>query len=370
MPAQTHSRVRNGFHILANSRGRLTNLNGPPCNTAAQCEKAYCCGPAIQPLSSKPRGCRRGLCSFTPNRGRKRALALGGVGSRSAATKRAISRRVENRNKMAAGYVPSATRPRNATEWPTKNATCKTPCPCCLITMTKNHPRNSCLGSCARKSNSPNSLLTASSTSAASSSATAPVASGPVSSGSPPGAPSGPVSSGSPPGAPSGSGSSGPPLAVSALGTTPGNPPYNTNPLVYQTVEITLNTVINAGNKIKIEAVPSNSAIDTNGEIEFTVAETLSNTDYTAPPGVIYTQPFKSGTTGSGNTIITLTGTQGDLVNDPPAAVFPGTLFSLFPVANPLTNQNTTGLASIKVRVADSSGTYPEAATTLTVTQN
>ena len=150
MPAQTHSRVRNGFHILANSRGRLTNLNGPPCNTAAQCEKAYCCGPAIQPLSSKPRGCRRGLCSFTHNRGRKRALALGGVGSRSAATKRAISRRVENRNKMAPGYVPSATRPRNATEWPTKNATCKTPCPCCLITMTKNHPRNVCLGSCVR----------------------------------------------------------------------------------------------------------------------------------------------------------------------------------------------------------------------------
>ena len=102
MPAQTHSRVRNGFHILANSRGILTNLNGPPCNTAAQCEKAYCCGPAIQPLSSKPRGCRRGLCSFTHNRGRKRALALGGVGSRSAATKRAISRRVENRNKMDA----------------------------------------------------------------------------------------------------------------------------------------------------------------------------------------------------------------------------------------------------------------------------
>ena len=154
MPAQTHSRVRNGFHILANSRGRLTNLNGPPCNTAAQCEKAYCCGPAIQPTSSKPRGCRRGLCSFTPNRGRKRALALGGVGSRSAATKRAISRRVENRNKMAPGYVPSATRPRNMKEWPTKNATCKTPCPCCLITMTKNHPRNACLGSCARKSSS------------------------------------------------------------------------------------------------------------------------------------------------------------------------------------------------------------------------
>lgn len=153
MPAQTHSRVRNGFHILANSRGGLTNLNGPPCNTAAQCEKAYCCGPAIQPLSSKPRGCRRGLCSFTHNRGRKRALALGGVGSRSAATKRAISRRVENRNKMAPGYVPSATRPRNMKEWPTKNAICNDTqtdgkCACCLITMTKNHPRNACMGTC------------------------------------------------------------------------------------------------------------------------------------------------------------------------------------------------------------------------------
>ena len=142
--------------------------------------------------------------------------------------------------------------------------------------------------------------------------------------------------------------------------------------MVYNTVEITFNTVINAGNKIKIEAVPSNSAIATSGEIEFTVADiaNLTVNNYAAPPGIIYTQPFISGSTGSGNTIITLTGTQGDLVNDPPAAVFPGTLFSLFPVANPLTNQNTTGLASIKVRVADSSGTYPEAATTLTVTQN
>ncbi len=175
MPAQTHGRVRNGFHILANSRGRLTNLNKPPCNTDAQCEKAYCCGPAIQPSSSKPRGCRRGLCSFTPNRGRKRALALGGVGSRSSAVKRAITRRVQNRNQMAPGYTPSATQPRNATEWPTKNAICEIkgycsnpiyttetacndatgavwtptqPCPCCLITMTKNHPRNACMGTC------------------------------------------------------------------------------------------------------------------------------------------------------------------------------------------------------------------------------
>jgi hypothetical protein len=153
MPAQTHGRARNGFHILANSRGRSTNLNQAPCDTDAACEKAYCCGPAIQPLGMKPQGCKRGLCSFTPNRGRKRALALGGIGSRSSIIKRAITRRVENRNQMPKNYVPSATRPRNATEWPTVNAICKNTqpcyhCTCCTITMTKNHPRNACLGTC------------------------------------------------------------------------------------------------------------------------------------------------------------------------------------------------------------------------------
>jgi hypothetical protein len=49
---------------------------------------------------------------------------------------------------MSPEYEPSASKPRNATEWPTKNATCKTRCACCTITMTKNHPRNACLGSC------------------------------------------------------------------------------------------------------------------------------------------------------------------------------------------------------------------------------
>jgi len=150
MPAQTHGRVRNGFHIFATSSSIKKNLNPTPCDTNPACDKAYCCGPAIQPLNLNPRSCKRsGLCSFTPNRGRKRALALGGVGSRSAVTKRAISRRVENRNKMSPGYVPSKfPPPRNATEWPTKNAICNQPCPCCLITMTKNHPRNVCLGTC------------------------------------------------------------------------------------------------------------------------------------------------------------------------------------------------------------------------------
>ncbi len=350
MPAQTHSRVRNGFHILANSRGRLTNLNGPPCNTAAQCKKAYCCGPAIQPLSSKPRGCRRGLCSFTPNRGRKRALALGGVGSRSAATKRAISRRVENRNKMAAGYVPSATRPRNMKEWPTKNATCDTPCPCCLITMTKNHPRNACLGSCARKSNSPNSLLTASPTSSASSSASGPVA------------PVGPVSS--------------PPLAVSALATTPGFTPYTLNGFQYQTIDITFDGIIDAGTKIKIEAVPTNpglaAGIVSSGEIEFTVADTFSNTSLASGPlsGLsIYTQPFKFDTSVEGGTILRLLGTQGNPATDPSGAVFPGSLFSLFTSTVPDDDEVRGGFGSIKVRLADSFGTYPEAVTTLTLTE-
>ena len=183
MPAQTHGRARNGFHIFATSSSFKKNLNPPPCDTTDACYKAYCCGPAIQPFGIRPRGCKRGgLCSFTPNRGRKRALALGGVGSRSSTIKRAITRRVENRNQMSVGYVPSAIRPRNSTAWPTANAICKpggtcsssaydteyectrhgpseeeayvwTPisCPCCTITMTKNHPRNACLGSCQNR---------------------------------------------------------------------------------------------------------------------------------------------------------------------------------------------------------------------------
>ena len=99
MPAQTHGRARNGFHIFATSSSFKKNLNPPPCDTTAACNKAYCCGPAIQPSGMQPGGCKRGgLCSFTPNRGRKRALALGGIGSRSSTIKRAITRRVENRN--------------------------------------------------------------------------------------------------------------------------------------------------------------------------------------------------------------------------------------------------------------------------------
>ena len=151
MPAQTHGRVRNGFHIFANSRGRLTNLNQVPCNTNDACYKAYCCGPAIQPFGIRPRGCKRGgLCAFTPNKGRKRALALGGVGSRSSIIKRAITRRVENRNQMPTGYKPSAT---YLNDEPTANAICTHTqtgdhCTCCTITMTKNHPRNACLGTC------------------------------------------------------------------------------------------------------------------------------------------------------------------------------------------------------------------------------
>lgn len=137
MPAQTHSRVRNGFHILANSRGNVRNLNQSPCDTNAACEKAFCCGPALQPTGMLPRGCRKGLCSFTPNKGRKRSLALGGIGSRSSIIKRAITRRVQNRNQMPENYVPSATRPKNEAQWPTKNAVCVGNCSCCTITMPK-----------------------------------------------------------------------------------------------------------------------------------------------------------------------------------------------------------------------------------------
>ena len=326
MPAQTHSRVRNGFHILANSRGRLTNLNGPPCNTAAQCEKAYCCGPAIQPLSSKPRGCRRGLCSFTHNRGRKRALALGGVGSRSAATKRAISRRVENRNKMAPGYVPSATRPRNMKEWPTKNAICKTPCPCCLITMTKNHPRNACLGSCARKSNSPNSLLTA--TSAASSSASGPVA---------PVAPVAPVVP-----APGASAI----VALSAIGNTPGS---NGNTNQYRNIIVTLSKAATVGTKIKLEADGNEK---NEGEVEFTIKtrDDSANENFASP--YIF----------DGNKIL-LAGGRTDA-----AITILAVLGRLLDSDNPV-RQSPAAFNQLKVRIADSSDTYPPAATILTVTR-
>ena len=149
MPAQTHSRVRNGFHILANSRGRLINLNKSPCDKNSACEKAYGCGPALQPTNMRPGKCKRGLCAFLPTKGRDRALALGGVGSRSSTVKRAITRRVQNRNQMPTGYTPSATKPKNQTSWPSKNSTCSiNPCACCTITMTKPHPRNACLGGC------------------------------------------------------------------------------------------------------------------------------------------------------------------------------------------------------------------------------
>ncbi|RZD42676.1 MAG: hypothetical protein CXT73_02505 [Methanobacteriota archaeon] len=152
MPAQTHGRARNGFHILATSSSFKKNLNPAPCDTTAACYNSYCCGPAIQPFGMQPRGCKRGLCAFT-NKGRKRALALGGIGSRSSIIKRAITRRVENRNQMAPGYTPSAIKPNGAKQWPTANAVCKNThtgnhCTCCTITMTKNHPRNACLGTC------------------------------------------------------------------------------------------------------------------------------------------------------------------------------------------------------------------------------
>ena len=154
MPAQTHGRVRNGFHIQATSAAILRNYNKSPCNNNSNCYKGFCCGKSIQPEGIRPRPCRRGLCSFTPNRGHKRSLALGGIGPRSARIKRAISRRVENRNRMPLGYVPSATRPPASDlngSWPTAGAIChNSQCPCCLITVTKNHPRNVCLGSCKR----------------------------------------------------------------------------------------------------------------------------------------------------------------------------------------------------------------------------
>ena len=61
MPAQTHGRVRNGFHIQAPSRSVSKNLFKPPCDSNPACDRGFCCGTPIQPAGMKPQGCRRGV---------------------------------------------------------------------------------------------------------------------------------------------------------------------------------------------------------------------------------------------------------------------------------------------------------------------
>lgn len=115
MPALTHRRVYNGFNqypqTITYAQQSCKDANGKPlecCRGRDQqnCgrQKKMCCGKPIQPtkynISSKT--CRNGLCRI-PNRensGTDRAIASGGIGSRSFGTCRAIGRRVQNRNQL------------------------------------------------------------------------------------------------------------------------------------------------------------------------------------------------------------------------------------------------------------------------------
>lgn len=107
MPALTHGRVKNGFNqfprtISFGSR-KCKDKNG---NTLERCQKAVCCGKPIQPTKYKisSKSCIRGLCRVPTRAGtRDRAIATGGVGSRSFGTKRAIARRVNTRNQLPGG---------------------------------------------------------------------------------------------------------------------------------------------------------------------------------------------------------------------------------------------------------------------------
>ena len=159
MPIQTHGRVKNGRHILPRNNGQLRNLNNPPCNKNEKCDKDFCCGKSIQPIKIRPVSSKSRLLSFKHKRGRKRASALGGVGSRSAMIKRAISRRVQYKNQMPPGYVPSSQKPNNNMvnqHWPTQNAICKDlsthgGCACCVTNIiTRNKS-----GCCKCRSSSP-----------------------------------------------------------------------------------------------------------------------------------------------------------------------------------------------------------------------
>jgi hypothetical protein len=108
MPALTHGRVKNGF----NQFPRTISFGSRKCkdksgNTLERCQKAVCCGKPIQPTKYKisSKTCNRGLCRV-PSRTtatRDRAIATGGIGSRSFGTKRAIARRVNTRNQLPLG---------------------------------------------------------------------------------------------------------------------------------------------------------------------------------------------------------------------------------------------------------------------------
>jgi len=165
MPALTHGRVKNGFNLfprtITYAQRSCKDANGnslPCCNNKLQqqptpCggQKSFCCGRPIQPNSLLNKG---GLTTNsrvpTGPATRKRAISSGGVGSRSFSVRRAIGRRVQNRNQFPKGYGLNDRKP------PTKKgldiqtgiknsfgAECeKNACACCLPTQPVPAPRN------------------------------------------------------------------------------------------------------------------------------------------------------------------------------------------------------------------------------------
>lgn len=169
MPALTHGRVRNGFNQYARSvtyaQDSCKGKNGETlecCNKRlprqqhVNCggQKNFCCGKPIQPTkyNNSSKSCIRGNCRVPTRESgeRKRAIVTGGVGSRSFGTRRAIARRVQNRNQV----------PKNSNKWWQAPVTTKglnektgviysfgdecdkTNCECCLPTFPSTNPIN------------------------------------------------------------------------------------------------------------------------------------------------------------------------------------------------------------------------------------
>lgn len=166
MPALTHGRVRNGFNQYARTVTYAQNTckgpggeNLPCCKTKTQqqpasCggQKNFCCGKPIQPFkfSLPTKGCHGGSCRIPRGTGtRKRAMAAGGVGSRSFGVKRAIGRRVQNRNQFPLNYGLNSKKPPTQKGFNprtgvrnTFGAECEqNACGCCLPTLPVPAPR-------------------------------------------------------------------------------------------------------------------------------------------------------------------------------------------------------------------------------------
>ena len=107
MPALTHGRTKNGFNQYARtiSFGQLRCKNKTNGEILNKCQKGLCCGTPIQPVKyGNFSRCSRGLCRVPNTTGnRDRAIASGGVGSRSFGNRRAIGRRVQTRNQLPLG---------------------------------------------------------------------------------------------------------------------------------------------------------------------------------------------------------------------------------------------------------------------------